>query len=343
MNNYILPAEWHRQEAVIITWPHEDTDWRDYLDEITATMVQMAKAIAKHERLIIAAQYPERLIAKLDSKLNADEMLNVGIYRIDNDDTWARDHGFITLLPENGSGKRKLLDFRFNGWGEKFAAEKDNEINANLFEQGAIAGEYEDNLDFVLEGGSIESDGKGTVFTTSQCLLAPNRNQPMDKEQIEVELKKRLHAERVVWLDYGNLIGDDTDGHIDTIVRVCPDDTLLYIKCDDKDDEQYADFKKLEDQLKTLRTIDGKPYKLVALPFTKAISYDGERLPATYANFLIINDAVIVPTYNQEEADRKAMDTIAKVFPDREIIGIGAGVIIRQHGSIHCLTMQVPV
>lgn len=179
MNNYILPAEWHRQEAVIITWPHEDTDWRDYLDEITATMVQMAKAIAKHERLIIAAQYPERLIAKLDSKLNADEMLNVGIYRIDNDDTWARDHGFITLLPENGSGKRKLLDFRFNGWGEKFAAEKDNEINANLFEQGAIAGEYEDNLDFVLEGGSIESDGKGTVFTTSQCLLAPNRNQPM--------------------------------------------------------------------------------------------------------------------------------------------------------------------
>jgi len=197
-------------------------------------------------------------------------------------------------------------------------------------------------LDFVLEGGSIESDGKGTIMTTECCLMAPNRNQPMDKEDIEEELRFRLKAKRIIWLKHGSLIGDDTDGHIDTIVRLAPNDTLLYNKCTDENDEQYADFVALEEELKELRTLDGKPYKLIPLPQPDAIYDEGERLPATYANFLIINGAVLVPTYNQEEKDKEACEAIKKSFPDREIIAIDSRTIVRQHGSIHCRTMQVP-
>ena len=211
-----------------------------------------------------------------------------------------------------------------------------------MMEQGVLCGQYEDHLDFVLEGGSIESDGRGTIFTTTGCLLAPNRNQPLTKQQIEEELKRRLRADRVVWIDHGHLAGDDTDGHIDTLVRIAPHDTLLYIGCDDPDDEHYDDLKAMEQQLESLRTAEGKPYRLLRLPMADAISDDGERLPATYANFLVINGAVLVPTYGQPDNDSKAMGIIANAFPDREMIGIDSRTIIRQHGSIHCCTMQYP-
>ena len=307
-------AEWEHQSMVQLTWPHEGTDWAPILDEITAIYENMASEIRKREPLLIVDSIP-------------------------HNDTWARDHGFITVEEDS---VLFLLDFKFNGWGEKFEAALDNEINKHLYEQGLVKGTYEDHLDFVLEGGSIESDGKGTVFTTSQCLLAPNRNQPLSKEGIEDYLKKVLCAERIVWLDYGNLIGDDTDGHIDTIVRIAPNYTILYVKCDDNKDEQFEDFDALEKQLQVLRTKEGKPYRLLPLPMPKAMYDDGDRLPATYANFLIINGAVLVPTYNQPELDKKALEIIQEAFPDREIIGIDAQVAVRQHGSLHCLTMQFP-
>ena len=199
-----------------------------------------------------------------------------------------------------------------------------------------------DCLDFVLEGGSIESDGKGTVFTTTGCLLAPHRNQPMSKDQIEERLKQELHAERIVWIDHGNLIGDDTDGHIDTLVRICPDDTLLYMGCDNPDDEQYEELHLMEQQLKTFRTIEGKPYRLLKLPMPRPIIFEGERLPATYANFLVINGAVLCPTYAQPDLDAEALRLVGEAFPDREIVGIDCRSIIKQHGSLHCCTMQYP-
>jgi agmatine/peptidylarginine deiminase len=236
-----------------------------------------------------------------------------------------------------------LLDFQFNGWGKKFPSELDNAISRKLFANGLLEGKMEDHEDFVLEGGSIESDGRGTIFTTSQCLLAPNRNQPLTQNEIEGKLKQYLHAERIVWLDHGNLTGDDTDGHIDTIVRTAPDDTLLYVGCDDPNDEQYEDFRSLEKQLQGLRTIEDKPYRLMRLPMPDAISDDGDRLPATYANFVIINGAVICPTYRQPTKDAAAMSIIGEAFPDREVIGIDACTVIRQHGSLHCLTMQYPL
>jgi agmatine/peptidylarginine deiminase len=321
-----LPAEWEPQEGVQLTWPHAGTDWAPILNDIIVVYHSMAREIARRERLIVVA--PEDA---------ARDCLKIVC---PTNDTWARDHGFISLVDDNGH--RRLLDYKFNGWGEKFEASLDNAINRRLYNLGEIAGEYSDNLDFVLEGGSIESDGRGTIFTTSQCLLAPHRNQPMTKAEIEERLKRDLCAERVLWIDYGNLIGDDTDGHIDTIVRVCPDDTLLYMGCDNPEDEQYEDLRKMEAQLQSFRTLEGKPYRLMKLPMPHPI-YDGEdRLPATYANFLIINDAVLCPTYNQPDIDSEALRIIAKAFPDREIIGIDCCPVIRQHGSLHCCTMQFP-
>ena len=231
---YVLPAEWHRQACVQLTWPHKDTDWSPYLEDITETFLQLSKAIAHYEPLVIAAKYPEEVREMLSNNLNEEEMNRVSIYECDNNDTWARDHAFITIIPADDESPTtetsdaestacRLLDFRFNGWGEKFAADKDNLINRTLYSKGVFRGERADYDDFVLEGGSIESDGKGTVLTTSICLMAPHRNQPMTLEEVGQTLKERLCARKVVWLNHGQLIGDDTDGHIDTIVRVCPD------------------------------------------------------------------------------------------------------------------------
>ena len=239
-------------------------------------------------------------------------------------------------------GHHRLLDYRFNGWGEKFPADNDNAINHKMYEAGIVEGEYVNCLDFVLEGGSIESDGKGTLFTTTGCLMAPHRNQPLKKSEIEQRLMQDLGVSRVIWIEHGHLSGDDTDGHIDTLVRICPDDTLVYVGCDDPDDEQYAELHLMEAQLKTLMTLEGKPYRLLKLPMPHPIYEDGYRLPATYANFLILNGAVLCPTYGQPDLDLEAIRIIGEAFPDREMVPIDSQVIIKQHGSIHCCTMQFP-
>ena len=324
-----LPAEWECQSMVQLTWPHAKTDWAYMLSEITKTYEEMAREISKRETLFVVAPDP------------VNPTVNCQLSTINSNDTWARDHGFITLVDDEGGAR--LLDYCFNGWGEKFESELDNAINRRVYNEGKVKGEYVDCLDFVLEDGSIESDGEGTIFTTSGCLLAPHRNQPMTQSEIEARLKHDLCAERVLWIDYGNLTGDDTDGHIDTLVRIAPNYTLLYIGCDDEADEQYSELKRMEDQLKTFRTLNGEPYKLVKLPMPRAIyDEDGLRLPATYANFLVINGAVLVPTYNQPDLDAEAMRLIGAAFPERDVVGIDCRSIIKQHGSLHCCTMQYP-
>ena len=309
-DGYRLPAEWEPQSGVQLTWPHAATDWAPMLDEIVAVYDEMAREIRKREQLLIVPP--------------------------PSNDTWARDHGFITLV--NDQGGVRLLDFQFNGWGEKFPAEIDNTLNRRIYDEGHVQGEYVDHLDFVLEGGSIESDGKGTIFTTSCCLLAPHRNQPLTQQEIEERLKEWLCAERVVWINHGSLLGDDTDGHIDTLVRICPNDTLLYTGGDD----DQPDLALMEQELTTFRTLDGQPYRLLRLPLPRPIYDEGERLPATYANFLVINGAVLVPTYAQPDLDAEAMRTIGEAFPGRDIVGIDCRAVIRQHGSLHCCTMQYP-
>lgn len=337
-----LPAEWEKQGAVQLTWPDDTTPWYE-LEKVQECYAQIAAAVLEHESLLIVTSSIPEASARL-SQIAEEKGLNIDIDKIHFcecpiNDTWARDHGAITLM---GGDEPVLLDFRFNGWGEKFGWQHDNAITRHLCEQGLLHGCREDHDDMVLEGGCIESDGRGTVFTTSQCLLAPHRNQPLSREEIDAELRRRLRARRVVWINHGNLVGDDTDGHIDTTVRVAPHDTLLYIKCSDQADEHYADFCAMERELQALRTDDGRPYRLIALPMVDEIRYDDERLPATYANFLIVNGAVIYPTYDQPHNDQAAAEALRQAFPDHELIGIDSRVIIRQHGSIHCLTMQLP-
>lgn len=344
--DFVLPAEWAPQSGVQLTWPHAATDWKPYLEEITQMFLQMAREIAKRELLLVVTPNKAATKAQLAKALDSESMARVIIQEIDTNDTWARDHAPITLVSTHKAKgffvKNHLLDFKFNGWGEKFEWQKDNAINLQLYYNGVFHAAMENHTDFVLEGGAIESDGRGTIMTTSSCMLAPHRNQPLDKGKIEERLRNQFHAQRVVWIDHGQLMGDDTDGHIDTIVRMAPNNTLLYVGCDDNDDPHYDDFAALEQQLKGLKTLDGRPYRLLRLPMPDAIYDNGDRLPATYANFLIINGAVLVPTYQQEEKDQQALATIQQAFPDRELVAIDARTAIRQHGSLHCLTMQYP-
>ena len=311
------------------------------LEEVTACYVRMAYEIASHEPLLIVTPERTKVETLLKEKLPAQVFAQIRWADCPTDDTWARDHGFITLIDETGP---LLLDFCFNGWGKKFSADQDNRINRGLMKQGVLNGTYTDHLDFVLEGGSIESDGHGTLLTTSECLLSANRNDRLNRADIEERLKSFLHVERVLWLDHGYLSGDDTDSHIDTLARFCPDQTIAYVKCEDRTDEHYEALARMEEQLRTFRTLQDEPYRLVALPMPEAIfDEDGQRLPATYANFLVVNGAVLMPTYHQPALDEQARKALQKAFPQHEVVGINCRPLIRQHGSLHCCTMQFPV
>jgi agmatine/peptidylarginine deiminase len=307
------------------------------LTEVKECFTCIAREIAKRERLLIVTPEPEGVKRELLHKININ---NVCFLPCPTNDTWARDHGAITVWEDHSP---VLLDFAFNGWGLKFASDKDNQITRKAVEAGVLKGKYENHLEFVLEGGSIESNGEGTLLTSSQCLLSPNRNGQMNRKEIEEYLLSTFQLKQVLWLDYGYLAGDDTDSHIDTLVRFCSPNTLVYVKCLNSEDEHYEALLKMEEQLKSFRLPNGKPFQLLPLPPADEITVAGERLPATYANFLIMNDAVLYPVYYQPDNDRKAKEVLQTAFPNREIIGIDCRPLIIQHGSLHCVTMQYPV
>ena len=327
-----LPAEWEPQDAVLLCWPHENTDWLPYLAAAENCFLEIAKAVTQFENLIIAVHDKTPVQKKLES---AGVNLNrVALYEIPSNDTWARDFGPITIY-ENGAPA--ILDFQFTGWGEKFGAGLDNQITANLCAAGAFGNTPRRETDFILEGGSIESDGAGTLMTTAACLLNPNRNAQLSKELIEQKLAAEFGTEKFIWLNHGALAGDDTDAHIDTLARLCPDNTIVYVQCTDPNDEHFSGLQKMENELKQL-----SGFRLLPLPWPAAkFDEEGNRLPATYANFLIINDAVLVPVYNDPN-DAAALKIIQTAFPDRKIIGIDCSTLILQHGSLHCVTMQIP-
>lgn len=330
------PAEWEPQDAVLLAWPHAHTDWAPYLDDAQAVYLELACAIAGYESVIIATPEPDRVRAALGRAFQPDCMR---ICQVPTNDTWARDFGPITVYD---GVYPVLLDFRFSGWGDKFTANLDDQVTVSLHAQGVFRDTPIESLDLILEGGSIESDGCGTLLTTSQCLLNPNRNVHLTRDRIEGLLKTHLGVTRILWLEHGALAGDDTDAHIDTLARLAPDNTIVYVTCPDVNDEHHASLKAMQTELQALRTCDDQPYRLVPLPWPQArYETDGHRLPATYANFLVINQAVLVPVYN-DPMDAQALDAIRSAFPSRDIVGIDCSVLIRQHGSLHCVTMQLP-
>ncbi len=330
-----LPAEWEPQSAVQLTFPHEHSDWADSLSEVMPCFLQIAAAVSRFQDVVIICPNP---METRDSIPGDDRVNRYHLLGIPSNDTWARDHGGITIEED---GRPVVLDFVFNGWGLKFPADKDNLITGAMQRYGVFNAPVRHG-GLVLEGGGIESDGLGTLLTTAECLLSPNRNPHLSKEEIEQRLKELFGLQRVLWLHNGYLAGDDTDSHIDTLARFCSPDTIAYVRCDDPSDEHFDALNRMEAELQQFRTLDGQPYRLVPLPWPETIlAPDGHRLPATYANFLIINGAVLVPTYRVPQ-DGPALEIFKTLFPDREIIGIDCRPLIAQHGSLHCVTMQYP-
>jgi agmatine deiminase len=337
MGDTRLPAEWESQAGVQLTWPHPDTDWGDDLDIVEPCFVDIACAISRHEKVLVVAhdQGHVRELLRLSGACDA----NVRITEAPSNDSWARDHAPITVLED---GQPLLLDFTFNGWGRKFSAELDNAISRRLHSGGVFGDTPMRSFDFVLEGGAIESDGAGTLLTTRQCLMTPTRNPAFDCPGIEAALRGYLGVKRVLWLTSGYLEGDDTDSHIDTLARFCSADTIAYVGCDRREDPHYEALHAMERELQALRRANGEPYRLVRLPLPSP-HHDptGQRLPATYANFLIINGAVLAPIYGDTH-DAVALAQLTAAFPNRQLIPIDCRPLILQHGSLHCVTMQYP-
>ena len=331
-----FPAEWVSQSAILLTWPHSDTDWKHNLDEVIPCFVSIAKEIIQREKLIIVC----RSMEEVKQALGKIDFSRVIFREFRSNDTWARDHGPVSIFVNDIP---YLLDFNFNGWGLKFPANYDNQITRRLYESKVFSSEtvYQNMLHIVLEGGSIETDGEGTILTTERCLLSANRNEYKCKEEIADYLSLIFEAKRILWLNHGYLAGDDTDSHIDTLARFCDAETIAYVQCSDLGDEHFDELSRMEAELRKFTTLAGKPYRLIPLPMADPVYYEGERLPATYANFLIINDAVLLPFYNSP-LDAIAKQRLRDAFPDREIIGIDCRPLIKQHGSLHCVTMQLP-
>jgi agmatine/peptidylarginine deiminase len=342
MNFRLLP-EWAEQDAVMLTWPHKNTDWADNLARVEPVYIELAKHITAKQALVIVA-HDEALKTHINSLLNDAGIEKTRVYFVvtPTNDTWARDHGPLTCSAIEKPEQLKVYDFTFNGWGNKFESALDNQINHILVKQLSNINNQYQALDMVLEGGGIEINEHGVLLTTSECLLNKNRNPNLTPSDIEVLLKAHLGATRFLWVDHGYLAGDDTDSHIDTLVRFAPNNTLVYVKCDDESDEHFSALDAMEKQLKSFKTADNTPYKLIELPWPKAV-YDDEntRLPATYANYLIINNTVLVPTYD-DASDQRALTQVQKAYPEHTIIGVNCLPIIEQFGSLHCITMQLP-
>lgn len=333
-----LIAEWEGCRSVLLALPESHTDWNYILDEARDQYRRIILALTSNglHCVVLTADKvsAETLLAECDQSL-------LTLIEMDYNDTWTRDYGPISV--ERGD-RLRALDFGFNGWGLKFASDNDNLVNLRLKERFVIMPEtYRNERDFTLEGGSIETDGHGTLLTTSLCLCSENRNGGRDKSALNDILNDRLGVDHVLWLDYGALAGDDTDSHIDTLCRMAPDNTILFTGCRDMDDPHFEELLKMRAQLTMFRTPEGEPYNLVELPLPSPV-YDenGDRLPASYANYLVTPDRIFMPTYSQPENDMLACHTVKVAFPDHEVVPVECSTLIKQHGSLHCATMQIP-
>jgi agmatine/peptidylarginine deiminase len=354
-DTFRFPAEWEPQSAILIAWPHPDTDWGPRLVDVEESYIALVAAITAFEEAVICIA-DDDLQTYAEARLRSArvDMDRVRFVTVEYDDTWLRDSGPITLVCDADADSRedhprtstrqssagfRLLDFRFTGWGGKFEASRDDRLIESLSATGIFIGSERHQVDFALEGGGIETDGAGTLLTTWRCLH--ERHPQATREQLSAQLSGWLAQDRVLWLDRGYLEGDDTDAHIDTLARFAAADAIVYQACDDFADTHYDELQAMAAELAQLRTRDGKPYRLFALPWPKPIFDDGRRLAASYANFLIVNDAVLMPSYG-DVADARAQEVMAEAFPGRAIVPVPCRPLIWQNGSLHCITMQLP-
>lgn len=332
-----LIPEWFPQSSVLLTWPHSDTDWQPTLERVETCYCELVAATTCFEECLIICRgsIHQTRIEELLKALASEQKSKIRFAYSDYNDTWIRDYGPLSFQTAKGL---QLLDFQFNAWGGKFDANKDNLLNQQIAKHLSAPIQ---SIDFILEGGSVETDGNGSLLTTSQCLLSGTRNTTMSTEQIEATLKESLNISNILWLNHGYLTGDDTDAHIDTLARFCPNNTICYQSCNNKQDEHFEPLQTMAKALASFTNKQGEPYKLIALPWPETIyADDGHRLPVSYANFLVINNAVLVPIYNDAQ-DIYAMQAIGSAYPNREIIGIDCTALIEQHGSLHCATIQL--
>ncbi len=320
-----LIAEFEEQSFTQIIFPHAKTDWVEYLKDTEATFIDIINNIIKFQKCLIVCYD----IMQVKAHFTAHK--NLYFVEYETDDTWARD---TSALCVESDADVELLNFTFNAWGDKFEASKDNAMNTNLSKHYS---KKMHTIDFILEGGAVESNGEATILTTSACLLNQNRNTHLNSIEITQKLNETLGCTEVLYLEHGYLAGDDTDSHIDTLARFIARDKIMYVKCEDEKDEHFKELQLMERELQGIALKNH--YSLIALPMSDAVYYEKERLPATYANFLFINGAVLVPTYNTSQ-DEEALEIFRTTFKDRKIIGVDCSTLIKQHGSLHCVTMN---
>lgn len=339
MSQRYLPAEWYPQDAILITWPHPDSDWINALADAEDVYLDLLSALSHTQDVLIqvhASIDTDRI--KVLFERDGINQARCHLVVLDGNDTWARDHGPITVLENE---QPILLDFTFNGWGEKFEAGHDNALNRGMNDKGLFSAPME-RIDWVLEGGSIESDGKGTLLTTATCLLNTNRNGEISRSTVETNLQTWFGMQQILWLENGALAGDDTDAHIDTLARFAPEGTLVYQGCNDEADEHFEALNAMKQELTGFTDAEGKPYRLIELPWPDAqFNEAGQRLPATYANFVVANQVLLVPTYSVPQ-DGSALERLTEAFPDHRVVGLPCRALIEQFGSLHCITMQLP-
>jgi len=337
-----FPAEWEPQDAILLVWPHKNSDWSDNLQEVQKLYLEIIAAITRFEKVVMIV--PPDTNTDDFSQFLTDNHLNIKhivLIQAPSNDTWSRDMGPVTVYHPDKS--TEIIDFQFNGWGNRYPWKLDNQLTPLLSRHCLFTPVYHHSDGMVLEGGSIETDGQGTLLTTSSCLMNPNRNPELNNLQIEEKLKYYLGIHTIHWLDHGYITGDDTDGHVDTLARFAPGNTILYVQCQDPDNQDYKSLTLMEEQLLNLKNSKGNSYHLSPLPMApKCIDHEGNSLPATYANYLVINQAVLLPVYGEQTLDQLAINVLQSAFPDREIIGIDCRPLIAQNGSLHCISMQLP-
>ncbi len=337
-SGFHFPAEWHPHVATWLSWPHKEASWPGKLDLVFPAYSEFIKVLAQDE--LVRINVKDSMMASFAKKHLAAanvNLSNVEFFEFETNDAWCRDHGPAFLINPN-SNQKAIVDWGYNAWGNKYPPfDLDDVIPAKIGEHFGLQ-VYHPGI--VMEGGSVDFNGNGTVLTTTACLLNKNRNPELKQQQIETYLQNYYGVEQVLWLGDG-IVGDDTDGHIDDITRFVNEDTVVTVVEENKSDENYALLMENLQTLKTMRLLNGKQLNIVELPMPDPVIYDGQRLPASYANFYIANAAVIVPTYRSKNDDR-ALSILQECFPKHKVVGIDSTDIIWGLGSFHCLSQQEP-